>query len=352
MPIPAHVKLRKNIKRFFDDFLRKFSTSEEGVKIPKERIHRILVVRINYRIGNMLFTTPMIQQLQCAFPDAKIDIIVGASFTKVLFRGFKNIENIYDFSRDLLKQPLKMFSYIKELRKNRYDVVININGASTSDRLATWLAKATFKVSFCSEQNYTPANICVKREDMEIMHEALIPLELMKAFDIEPDYNLKMNIALSEKELRAGKEELQKLVGERKGRVVAIFRNARHDKLIEDDWWREFVSKLRAYDDTITFIDILSPDIPHKLDESMLEYSQKDLRKLAAFMANLDAFVCGDTGPMHLASASGVATVALFKITLPLLYGTLKENDLSLLMKEKSLDEIAKEVYEHIQKVS
>ena len=353
MPIPTHVKFRQKTKRFFDDFLRKLSNPSSTTKIPKEEVKRILVIRINYRIGNMLFTTPMVQQLQCEFPDAKIDVIVGAPFTKVLFSGFKNVENIYDFSRELLKQPLKMFSYIRELRQNDYDVVININGGSTSDRIATMLAKAKYKVAFCSEHNYTPANICVKREDMHINHEALIPIELMKVFDVTPDYDLKMNIALSEQELQEGKKELQKLLADKKSnRVVAIFRNARHDKLIEDSWWQEFVLKLQEYDKEIVFVDILSPDIPHKLQDDMVEYSNKNLRKLAAFMANLDAFICADTGPMHLASASGVPTIALFKITLPLLYGTLKETDLSLVMKEKSVDDVAKEVFGHIQKIS
>jgi ADP-heptose:LPS heptosyltransferase len=353
VPIPTHVKFRQKTKRFFDDFLRKLSNPSSTTKIPKEEVKRILVVRINYRIGNMLFTTPMIRQLEREFPDAKIDIIVGAPFTKILFSGFKNVVNIYDFSRDLLKHPLKMFSYIRQLRKNEYDVVININGGSTSDRIATMLAKAKYKVAFCSEHNYTPANVCVKREDMHINHEALIPLELMKVFDIAPDYNLKMGIELSKEELREGAAALKSVVGERAGkRVIGIFRNARHDKLIEDSWWQEFVTQLQERDKEILFVDILSPDIPKKLREDIFEYSQKDLRKLAAFMANLDAFVCGDTGPMHLASASGVPTIAMFKITLPLLYGTLKESDLSLLMGERDVNAIADEVYAHIEKIS
>jgi len=353
VPIPTHVKFRQKTKRFFDDMLRKLSNPSATAKISKKEVKRILVIRINYRIGNMLFTTPMIRQLEAEFPNAKIDIIVGAPFTKSLFKGFSNIEYIYDFSRELLKHPLQMFSYIRQLRKNSYDVVININGGSTSDRIATMLAKAKYKVAFCSEHNYTPANVCVKREDMHINHEALIPLELMKAFNVKPDYTLTMSIELSSEELQEGKKELSQLIPQReRKRVIGIFRNARHDKLIEDSWWNELIANLQKLDENLLFVDILSPDVPKKLREDMYEYSQKDLRKLAAFMANLDAFVCGDTGPMHLASASGVATIAMFKITLPLLYGTLKENDLSLLMKDKSVEDVAQEVYEHLQKIA
>ena len=52
---------------------------------------------------------------------------------------------------------------------------------------------------------------------------------------------------------------------------------------------------------------------------------------------------------MHLASASGTATIALFKTTSPILYGTLGEKDLSIVMKEKSIEEIAQEILGHLK---
>ena len=81
----------------------------------------------------------------------------------------------------------------------------------------------------------------------------------------------------------------------------------------------------------------------------MTTISEKNLRVLAAKIGNLKAFICGDTGPMHLASATLTPTVALFKTTSPALYGTLGGNDLSLVMKEKSVKDIAKEIIEHLQ---
>ena len=291
----------------------------------------------------------MIQQLQHEFPNAKIDIMVGAPFTKVLFSGFKNVENIYDFPRELLKKPLQMMRYVSMLRSEKYDIVFNINGGSTSDRIATLLAYAKYKVAFCNDDSFTPVNRCVKREDMQINHEALKPLELLKICGIKPDYNLKLSIALGEKELKWGREEVKKITNGRKGRKIGIFRNARYDKRLPDDFWKELMEKLKEQSsDELVFVDILSPDIPVKLSKEMFEYAQKDLRKLAAFMANLDAFICGDTGPMHLASASGVPTIALFKTTAPDLYGTLKESDHSLVMRDKTTNEITQEILEHI----
>jgi len=346
---PFHVKLRRKIKKLTDRILRFFSPKPSKEKIDKREIKKIFVVRINYRIGNMLFTTPLIQQLQREFPDAKIDVMVGAPFTKVLFKGFTNVENVYDFPRKLLKQPLEALRYIAQLRSNEYDVVLNLNGGSTSDRIATLLARSKYKVAFCNDDSFTPVNRCVKREDVSIVHEALKPLELMKIFDIKPDYTLKLSIALNNEELAWGKKELEKVTQKEGKKVIGLFRNARYDKKLSDTFWLELVENLQKQsDEEIAFIDILSPDVPTKLSAQMHEYAQKDLRKLAAFMANLDAFICGDTGPMHLASASGVPTIALFKTTTPTLYGTLKESDLSLEMGDKSVEQIAQEIGEHI----
>ena len=349
--IPLHVRLRRKLKLILGRFLRFFSPEPSSEVIAPKRVKNILIIRINYRIGNMLFTTPLIQQLQNSFPDAKIDVLIGASFTKNLFSGFENIENIYDFPRALLKHPVELFRYVKQLRSKKYDVVLNLNGNSSSDRLATLLAKSSYKVAFCNDMTFTPVNRCVKRENKDVRHEALKPLELMKIFNLSPNYDLKLSIALSEKELQWGKEELSKLVNKDDKRVFAIFRNARFDKLIDDEYWKELVQSLKKMDEKILFVDILSPDVPVKLSNEFVAYSQKDLRKLAAFMANLDAFICADTGPMHLASASGVPTIALFKTTAPALYGTLKESDKSLEMGEKSAQEVAKEILEHLHPV-
>ena len=348
MAIPLHVRLRRQLKLIVGRYLRFFSPNPSCEVINLKSVKNIIVIRINYRIGNMLFTTPLIQQLQASFPDAKIDVLIGASFTKTLFSGFQNVENIYDFPRALLKHPIELFFYVKQLRGKKYDVVFNLNGDSSSDRLATLLAKADYKIAFCNDTTFTPVNRCVKREDVAIRHEALKPLELMKIFDIAPDYHLKLSIALSEKELQWGREELLQLVDKKDKRAFAIFRNARFDKIIDDAYWKELVQAIKKIDKNILFVDILSPDVPLKLSDEVVEYSQKDLRKLASFMANLDAFICGDTGPMHLASASGVATFALFKTTTPTLYGTLKESDKSLEMGEKSAQEVAIEILEHL----
>lgn len=99
-------------------------------------------------------------------------------------------------------------------------------------------------------------------------------------------------------------------------------------------------------------VDILDPNNTTALKADLQTLSEKNLRTLAAKIANLEAFICGDTGPMHLASASKTPTIALFKTTSPEYYGTLGKKDLSLVLKNKNIDDVAKEILTHLGIIS
>jgi len=348
MKIPFHIILRRKIRAIIDFLLHFFSPTITSTPIEKKEIKNILLIRINYRIGNMLFITPLLDNLQKEFPNAKIDILLGASYTKSLFSGFKNVENIYDFPRKLLKHPLLTYKFIQKIRSQQYDAVVNINYASSSDKLATFLTNAKYKIGFCKEKSFMPLNKCIRQKD-KITHEALKPLELLKIFTIKPNYNQFLKIYFTNNEIYEAQQELQKILSSKDSKMIAIFRDARFEKKFNNQFWQELISNLQQKDN-ITFIDILSPDVPTKLTSTILSYSQKDLKKLAAFLSLLDGFICADTGPMHLASASGVSTIALFKTTTPKLYGTLKPNDLSIVTQEKTISQISDIILQQLQR--
>jgi len=64
-------------------------------------------------------------------------------------------------------------------------------------------------------------------------------------------------------------------------------------------------------------------------------------RMLAATIASADRFFSADTGPMHLASAAGVATIAFFDQTNPAAFGPIKPQDTVLQIGGKSPREVA-----------
>jgi len=346
---PLHSVLRQKFQGYFFRFLKVIVPVNISKDVIKDDIKRILIVRINYRIGNVLFITPIIQQLEDEFADAKVDILVGAGFTKTLFSGFKNVDKVFDFPRKKLKNPVELIRYINYLRSTKYDLVLNVNYGSSSDKTAILLSKSRYKVGFCQDDLFSAVTHCVEKKD-GVLHASLKPLELMKALGKEPNYNYRMDIALSEEELLEGKRNLNSLIdGSSYKKVIAIFRNARWEKRLDDDWWRDLVVNLDKIDKDILVIDILSPDIKDVLNEGMLSYAEKDLRKLAAFMANLDGFVCADTGPMHLASASGVATYALFNSSDTDSYGPIGKRDKVIQISDMNILEVTKEIFSQLK---
>jgi len=337
-----HVTFRKKMSNFINRTLvRLFPRDPNPKQIETDTVKRILVVRINYRIGNILFITPLLNALEKRFPEAQIDVMIGAPFISSLLERMPQVHTVYSFPRALLKKPLEVLALKKKLQQNRYDLLITPSLMSTSDSLIALSVPSKYKVGFYSPDVFSPLTHTLPFPE-KISHEALKPLALLDLFSDNTE-NIRniLDIRLSKEEEEAVKNEIPE-------HAIGIFRDARNEKKIDDVWWRELLDALHKKDPSFIFIDVLDPNNRTALREDLQTLSEKDLRVLAAKIANLNAFICADTGPMHLASASGTATIALFKTTSPILYGTLGEKDLSLVMQGKSVEEIAAEIMQHL----
>lgn len=179
------------------------------------------------------------------------------------------------------------------------------------------------------------------------VHKGLEPIEFVRFFGLDvPKSNVRLDIKLSHEELTQAQHDMNNLLSENgiseKSKVIGFFRNARFDKKIEDAYWKKWIDEVHAIDPAVVFIDILSPDIPEKLSEKVLAYQSKNLRVLGAFFQKCDLFVCGDTGPMHLAVASQAKVLALFKATKVELFGALGEKNYNIDINEVSIKDIAR----------
>ena len=342
-----HSNIRKHISKGIHKFLsRTFPVNQHPKPIKVDEIKKILLVRINYRIGNILFTTPLLNALEKQFPDAQIDMMVGAPFTSTLIEGMPQINKVYSFDRKLLKQPLKVLALKKELKNNDYNLLITPNLHSMSDTLFTFLVASTYKVGFYAKDVFSPLTHAIE-STTEVKHEALKPLVLMSAFSDAPlhSYTPYLDIRLTaEEKKQAGVDMIPHSIG--------IFRDARGNKKLDDKWWQALLDEIYTLVPSLHIVDILDPTNATPLNKNMQTLSEKNLRTLAAKIANLDAFICADTGPMHLASSSKTPTIALFKTTSPEYYGTLGEKDLSLILQNKNSQEIAKEILTHLGIIS
>ncbi|WP_457747924.1 glycosyltransferase family 9 protein [Sulfurimonas sp.] len=349
MKYPLHIILRKKLANTLNKFLSLFrkKTSTKSHLNPDD-IKKIVLIRPNYRIGNILFLTPLINELNRHLPNAKIDVIVGMKLAGKILEPMPNVDKIIDIPRELLLHPLELFHYIKESREKDYDLAINISGGSTSAQIVMALIKAKYKASFADKKLWTHFTHIQDRGRKKFTHMGLESLEFLRFFNIAlPEKAPSLDIKLTQQEIENAKKELSLLLSKsnikrENAKVVALFRNARFDKKIEDSWWSELIIELQKIDANFVFVDILSPDIPNKLNDNVLEYANKDLRKLGAFFTVCDLFVSADTGPLHLAVASGAKIAALFTKTEVHVYGALGEKNKNIDINNLNAKDVAK----------
>lgn len=346
MKIPLHSLFRKKLRSLLYSVLSTLThRSENKTHIDKNEISSIVIIRPNYRIGNIILLTPLITELQNIIPDAKIDIIVGMKLAGDILEPMDNINKIIDIPREFLLHPLRMLQLIQNTRSKHYDLALNISAGSVSSELVTMLVNAKYKASFKNNKTFINLTHTVQREGC-YTHSGSRPLELLKLFTSDlPSDNKELDIKLTTKELQEGEDALNLLLQkhniEKRSKVIALFRNARFDKKIDDDWWNEWHQELLKEDSDIVIIDVLSPDILTKLNEKCLEYSNKNLRMLGSFFHACDVYISADTGPMHLACASKAKTVALFNKTDIQTYGTLGSDNVTIDIETKTPKDIA-----------
>ena len=348
MKYPLHVVMRRKLSHLVNSSLALFiKKTTHQHSIDKSEVKSILIVRPNYRIGNIIFLTPLINELAKELPDVKIDIIVGLKLAGNILSPMPNVDKVIDIPRKLLLHPLALFQYIKKTRRKKYDVAFNISGGSTSAQIVTALVKAKYKASFASDKLWVNFTHMQERGESTYRHAGLETLEFLRFFHVAvPQKKPNLDIKLTQDEIKKGESELKTLLHRNNiatdKKIIALFRNARFDKKISNEWWNKWIDTVLKINPNILFIDILSSDISTKLNEKVIEYTNKDLRVLGAFFRASDLYVSADTGPMHLAVASGAKVLTFFNETDMNLYGALGENNKTIDIKNLSPQEAAK----------
>ncbi len=307
MKIPKSVNaLRQKVMRGLTKDIGR-SNFDVSATINPTEIKRILINRPNQRLGNLLMVTPLLTEIERNFPQAKVDIFVKGMLAPIVFEGFPSVKKCIKLPKKPFREKIAYTKVWFKLRKNKYDFVINIDGCSSSGRLATKVSRAQFK--FFGD---LPDGTCVAEP-----HMAKFPVvyfrKCMKLLGLEMENEEipELDLRLSPEELAHGKEILDQLKGD-KMQVIAIFTFATGTKNLGANWWREFYKKLKLAFPDCFILEILPAHNQSALDFEPVGFLSQDVREIGAVIANCDVFVGADSGIMHLASASKVPTIGLF----------------------------------------
>jgi ADP-heptose:LPS heptosyltransferase len=284
------------------------------VNLNPEKIRKILISRPNNRLGNQLLLTPLVQEINRIFPNAKIDLFVRGGLASVIFENYENVDRIIRLPKKPFKELIAYIGVWISLRKYRYDMVINAVNDSSSGRLSTAIARAQIKLY----GNEYPELGNKYQDYVHIAKKAIYDLrDYLSRLGFEGN-NAPLpvlDIKLTSSELAKGKKLLDNLVsGEKK--TITLYTYATGDKCYSESWWLTLYERLKdRYEDEYNIIEVLPVENVSQIAFKAPSFYSKNIREMAALMANTEIYIGADCGIMHLAAAANIPVVGLFSIT-------------------------------------
>jgi len=290
-----------------------------------------IVVLPMYGIGDVLMTTPALRNIK-EHLDAEITFIHMFKTTADILSGNPHVDMNLHFPF-LSESRIRGFRFLTSLR-GKYDCSINFYPSNKRDyNLAAFVIGCgerlghRYAVRDLLELNFLK-NRTLKEDNS--LHNVEENLRLLSFLSIERPQPYPLKIYLSEEErgfamnwLRERKLDARILVGVHPG--TSSYKNHERRRWPEVSF-AGLLDRLSRETDNVSFLLFGGPEEKDLRDRviSLSRYPQNiypvesvTIRQSASIMAACNIFVSNDSGPMHMAVASGVPTLGVFGPTNP-----------------------------------
>lgn len=289
-------------------------SSEQRVDFRRQDIKKILLVRGLFRMGDSILATPAILLFRENFPTARIDF-VGSVLSKTLFRNLP-LDHHYEVYRSFPKVIWSYVALLKRIRCGSYDLAVDVSGSNSAmGAFIVGFSAARFRVGLKGKwDRWFNIRLCRPATINKYRNQP----ELLAAMGLatQPTYP---TLVLSSREIEDGLKRMLTLIHQDHAPIVGVFVGGRktRGKRWAKEKFAQLVSQLR--DCGMAPIIFVGPE-----ERNLRVYFQKELRHrvpvvlepnvrtFASLVANCDLFVACDSGPVHLACALRVRTVAIF----------------------------------------
>lgn len=287
---------------------------------------KILIVKLS-ALGDVVQTLPSLTLLKKSLPYSQIDWVVDERNAEIL-ENHPYIRRLIIFSNKNFFFFSKFVNFLKILRKENYDMVIDYQGLLKSG-IIIGLTRAKYKIGFSNsrEGSYLFYNIKLPPYDINLhaVKRYLIltkkVIEILKKFEPTDILEEKLEAIFSS-------EITEKNLPFIKRPYIILTPSARWEtKLWPYLHWEKFIELCQdiaqKFDIFITG-SLLDKNLTFWVKKIENRYfyvhslvGKLSLKELAILIKNSSAVVTVDTGPMHIASAFRRPTVALFGPTSP-----------------------------------
>lgn len=314
------INKKKRMATIIFDALGKFLFAiprffKSSQKISPEKIDSILIIRTAY-IGDVVMTLPMLKVLKNKYPGVRISFLTSKSAQPLLKNNpYVDETIIYDPFWFYETGITAWFGFIKKLRQQSFDLVIEARADIRDLALILFFCKARYKVSYAiGGGGYFLSHVVPYPG---ISHKVDFHLHLAEYLGCALG-DIDSGFYLSETEKKRGKDIL--LEAGMEGEFIAVHPGSRlflkrwpldrcaslYDQLIET--YGMPIVLLGSSSETL-LIEAIQAAMVHR---AVSLAGRIDLRELGAVISRASIFICNDSAPMHISAAVGTPTVAIF----------------------------------------
>lgn len=301
---------------------------------------KILVVNVNW-LGDVIFSSPVFRALRQHYPDAHI-ACMAVPRVKEILECIDGIDEIIEYDEEVRHNGLlAKLKFIGLLKRKRFDEAFFLS-RSFSRVLLTALAKIPRRIGYENKNRGKFLTHVVDIPSADV-HRSDYYLNVVRSYGIKiSDGTTFLNVPAKEERETQGMLEASGI--DPVDYTIAINPGGNWDL---KRWPAENFSRL---------IDLLNNNINIKL---LLTGSEKDtelvnricsslrsspkpiiltgkmtLKQLLALMKKINIFISADSGPLHMASSVGCASIGVFGPTRPELTGPRGKKESIILQKD------------------
>jgi len=268
---------------------------------------RILLIRRD-GIGDMLNTTPAIASLRLSYPDARIVVACSPPQADLLKHNPDVDETI----------ALRGLNFVGKVRRLKPDLAVAAQNAYLCNLTAAF-SGARIKLGWKGKRFSSLLSIRVPYRYVKgEVHEAQRNLDLI-AEVCDRLAPLRLKLALREEERETGMQEIIRAGIDPRRPWCAIHPGGSSwDKLWPPDGFARIGERLsERYGMQVAIIfgpgeEGIAGEIASQMRIKPALIQPENVRRLAAVIAHVPLFICNDSGPMHIAAALEVPTLAIF----------------------------------------
>jgi ADP-heptose:LPS heptosyltransferase len=298
---------------------------------------RVLLIRLRL-IGDVVLSTPVIRALRRTFPDATLTYLVERDAAPVV-AGNRDLDRIIVVERTRgLRRVLDDAKLAWRLRRERYDVVVDMHGGPRS----SWLALATGarqRIGYdIPGRQWMYTRTISRARELRPRHSVLNQWDLLEgiegwpgaaadpardavAMPVDPEADRRIGARLRS----AGVAAAHQLI------VLHVSASNPFRRWPEPAFAQVVASLVSQSPDRRVILssgpsDRLAADriaaaaralLPDGARAQVIDFGEFDLAELRALVERSVLFIGGDTGPLHVAATTTTPVVAIYGPTLP-----------------------------------